>query len=222
MCLALLDGQNRYLGKAPFAPDRVPLVLVILGAIAAVFVSGSIGQALYFVFLAIGVAKLGFLVGWVLLGGLLGRGVSFFIPNLDGKTIGSVIEMLLVAVLETFTFSGLGVPPLKLNPARGIDLPDLDLGVKSPSENFCTGEPFFSPYERLLGSEHDVLHGRLRRHPFRRLVRRDRSRRNYVRQDDCSLGHVWRETPMRATRHGTIRLRRRSRGKIHVKSARAA
>ncbi|QJW96775.1 hypothetical protein [Frigoriglobus tundricola] len=84
LCLALLAGQNRYLGKAPFASGRVPLALVVLGALAAGFVSGSVGQVLYFVFLAIGIAKLGFLVGWVLLGGLLGRGVSAFIPNLDG------------------------------------------------------------------------------------------------------------------------------------------
>jgi hypothetical protein len=79
------------------------------------------------------------------------------LPNLDGKTIGSVVEMVLVAVLETSTFAGLAIPPLKINPARGVDLPDLDLGVKSPSENFCTSEPFYSAYERLLGSEHDVL-----------------------------------------------------------------
>lgn len=79
------------------------------------------------------------------------------LPNLDGKTIGSVIEMLLVAVLETHTFRRMKSPPLRINPARGIDLPDLNLGVKSPSENFCTSEPFFSAYERLIGSEHDVL-----------------------------------------------------------------
>jgi hypothetical protein len=79
------------------------------------------------------------------------------LPNLDGKTIGSVIEMLLVAVLETHIFKGLEIPPMRINPARGVDLPDLDLGVKSPSENFCTSEPFFSAYERLIGSEHDVL-----------------------------------------------------------------
>jgi hypothetical protein len=79
------------------------------------------------------------------------------LPNLDGKTIGSVVEMILVAVLETATFAGLNIPPFKINPARGVDLPDLDLGVKSPSENFCTSEPFYSAYERLLGSEHDVL-----------------------------------------------------------------
>ncbi|MEK7854621.1 MAG: hypothetical protein AAB288_00910, partial [Acidobacteriota bacterium] len=79
------------------------------------------------------------------------------LPNLDGKTVGSVVEMILVGVLETHTFKGTGAPPLKINPAKGVDLPDLDLGVKSPSENFCTSEPFFSAYERLLGSDHDVL-----------------------------------------------------------------
>ena len=79
------------------------------------------------------------------------------LPNLDGKTIGSVIEMLLVAVLEKITFQGLEIPPLRVNPARGVDLPDLNIGIKSPSENYCTSEPFFSAYERLLGSEYDAL-----------------------------------------------------------------
>ncbi len=79
------------------------------------------------------------------------------LPNLDGKTIGSVVEMLLVGILETRIFAGLSVPPLRINPARGVDLPDLDLGIKSPSENYCTSEPFFSAYERLLGSECDIL-----------------------------------------------------------------
>lgn len=55
------------------------------------------------------------------------------LPNLDGKTVGSVVEMLLVTILETWTFAELRIPPLRINPARGIDLPDLDLGVKSPS-----------------------------------------------------------------------------------------
>jgi len=86
-----------------------------------------------------------------------GLKVSHTLPNLDGKTIGSVVEMLLVAVLETHTFAGQSIPPFRINPARGVDLPDLDLGVKSPSENYCTREPFFSAYERLTGSEHDIL-----------------------------------------------------------------
>jgi hypothetical protein len=78
------------------------------------------------------------------------------LPNLDGKTIGSVVEMLLVAVIETRLFAQEKIV-LRINPARGVDLPDLNLGVKSPSENYCTSEPFFSAYERLLGGEHDVL-----------------------------------------------------------------
>ena len=78
------------------------------------------------------------------------------LPNLDGKTIGSVLEMLLVAVLETGVLKDYGLR-LKVNPARGIDLPDLDLGVKSPSKNYCTSEPFFSAYERLYGNEYDCI-----------------------------------------------------------------
>ena len=79
------------------------------------------------------------------------------LPNLDGKTIGSIIEMLFVAVLETVTFQDVEIPPLHINPARGVDLPDIDLNIKSPSQNYCTSEPFFSAYERLLGSAYDAL-----------------------------------------------------------------
>ena len=79
------------------------------------------------------------------------------LPNLDGKTVGSIIEMLFVAVLETVTFRDVEIPQLRLNPARGVDLPDLDLGIKAPSENYDTSEPFLSAYERLLGSEYDAL-----------------------------------------------------------------
>lgn len=79
------------------------------------------------------------------------------LPNLDGKTVGSVIEKLLVAVLETVTYQNMDCPNLQINPAKGVDIPQLELGIKSPSENFCTSEPFYSAYERLLGSEYDSL-----------------------------------------------------------------
>ncbi|MCI0702881.1 MAG: hypothetical protein L0241_17515, partial [Planctomycetia bacterium] len=85
LCLALVAVQNKYLGKPMFASGRVPIAVVIIGAIIAGFVSGTVGQSLYFVLVSVGVAKLGFVVGWMLLGVLLGWGVSFFIPNLDGK-----------------------------------------------------------------------------------------------------------------------------------------
>lgn len=78
------------------------------------------------------------------------------LPNLDGKTVGSVVEMLLAADVEVHVLGARKVQ-LRINPASGVDLPDLDLGIKSPSENWCTSEPFTHAYERLLGSEYDVL-----------------------------------------------------------------
>lgn len=78
------------------------------------------------------------------------------LPNFDGKTVGSVVEMLLTADLEVNLFKDKGLK-LRVNPASGVDLPDLDLGVKSPSENWCTSEPFTHAYERILGSEYDVI-----------------------------------------------------------------
>lgn len=77
------------------------------------------------------------------------------LPNLDGKTIGSVIEKLLACVLEKFVLNS--EVELHINPAKGVDIPELELGVKSPSENFCTSEPYFSAYERLVGNENDAL-----------------------------------------------------------------
>lgn len=77
------------------------------------------------------------------------------LPNLDGKTVGSVIEKLLVCVLEKYVFDSRIT--LNVNPARGVDIPELELGVKSPSTNFCTSEPYFSAYERLLGNEYDAI-----------------------------------------------------------------
>ncbi len=77
------------------------------------------------------------------------------LPNLDGKTIGSVVEKLLACVLEKDVLDS--QLELHINPAKGVDIPELNLGIKSPSENFCTSEPYFSAYERLIGNENDAL-----------------------------------------------------------------
>jgi len=80
------------------------------------------------------------------------------VPNYDGKTIGSIVEMMLLATIEKKILGGIpDLPILMINPAKGVDFPQLGLGVKSPSDNFCTSEPFFSTYERLLGNMHDSL-----------------------------------------------------------------
>src|SRR2546425_1101937 len=84
-------------------------------------------------------------------------GKSGTLPNLDGKTVGSIIEMLIVADIEKNVLRGKLATTLSINPAKGVDVPDLDLGIKSPSENWCTSEPFSNAYERLLGTEYDVV-----------------------------------------------------------------
>jgi hypothetical protein len=60
--------------------------VLLLGAAAAGFVSGSAGELVYAVLRGLHpwLGFLGRVLGWVLLGGLLGWGVSRFIPNLDG------------------------------------------------------------------------------------------------------------------------------------------
>jgi len=79
------------------------------------------------------------------------------LPYGDGKTIGSIVEKLLVCIIEKYIFEPNSPLSLSVNPARGVDVPELNLGIKSPSENMCTSEPYFSAYERLLGNEFDVL-----------------------------------------------------------------
>lgn len=78
------------------------------------------------------------------------------VPTKDGKTIGSILEKLLVCIIERYILNDFNVA-LSVNPAKGVDIPELDLGVKSPSTNFCTSEPYFSAYERLLGNEYDAI-----------------------------------------------------------------
>ncbi|HEV3386555.1 MAG TPA: hypothetical protein VG097_17190, partial [Gemmata sp.] len=100
LCLSLLMGQNRYLGRPLLARGRIPLVVVIAGAVLAGFASGSIGQSLYGLFLSIGAGSIGFLLGWILLGGLLGLGISYFVPNLDRKkaAIAGLVGGFLAAI----------------------------------------------------------------------------------------------------------------------------
>jgi predicted transcriptional regulator len=80
------------------------------------------------------------------------------LPKVGVKAVSSVIESLTVGVLETYTLKEfLGSSQLSIQPAKGVDIPEIELSIKSPSENYCTSEPFFSAYERLLGSQNDAI-----------------------------------------------------------------
>jgi hypothetical protein len=79
--LALVMGQNRYLGKPMVTPRQAAVVVV--GALAAGAVAGGVANTLYEALLhQPWLASCGRLIGWVLLGGMLGCGMSFFVPNL--------------------------------------------------------------------------------------------------------------------------------------------
>ena len=81
LSLALVIGQNRHLSR-PWLSGREAAVLFAGGGLAGV-VAGGIGQTLFALMAGANVMpEIGFLAGWLLLGGLLGRGVGFFIPNL--------------------------------------------------------------------------------------------------------------------------------------------
>ena len=78
----------------------------------------------------------------------------------NGKSIGSIVEKVVAAVIEVYLVPNIdGIEPFRvmLNPASGVDLPQIELGIKSPSENWDTSEPFFSPFERLTGNVHDCI-----------------------------------------------------------------
>jgi hypothetical protein len=82
MSIALIVGQNRYMGK-PWLTSKQASIALAGGGLAG-FVAGGIGQTLLTMLARADVLpQIGFLFGWLLLGGLLGRGVGFFIPNLQ-------------------------------------------------------------------------------------------------------------------------------------------
>ena len=82
LALFLVAGQNRYVGR-PLLSFR-ELAVIALGSLLAGVLAGGLGQFLYSLLLQARLwASLGFLAGWLLLGGLLGRGVVWFIPNLN-------------------------------------------------------------------------------------------------------------------------------------------
>lgn len=81
LTLALVGGQNRYLGRPLVSTSQA--MPILLGSAAAGAVAGAAGQIIFGLMSQVGVMpQLGFLAGWGLLGGLVGWGVCFFIPNL--------------------------------------------------------------------------------------------------------------------------------------------
>jgi hypothetical protein len=81
MALALVVTQNRYL-RRPLL-DRSQLFMVLGGGALVGLLSGGTGQILLMLLaLADFLPTVGFVIGWALLGALVGGGLAYFIPNL--------------------------------------------------------------------------------------------------------------------------------------------
>jgi hypothetical protein len=102
LAFSLFIGQNRYLHR-PWLSGGNSL-RIGAGAATSGIISGCVGQVLFFILISVGIPETGFIFGWIVLGGFLGWGVSFFIPNLDkkraavagiiGGTLGSLIFII--------------------------------------------------------------------------------------------------------------------------------
>ena len=93
--LALIVGQNLYVRRAPLSGGEA--ATGILGGLTAGIVAGATGQLLFTV--AVGISDVpllgsflgwffqvvGRIVGWAILGALVGRGLAFFVPNLEPR-----------------------------------------------------------------------------------------------------------------------------------------
>ncbi len=105
--LALIAGQNHYLRRRLLTLSEGSIGTG--GSLAAGLAAGAIGQLLFLPVAGIPILTLGGrIVGWAILGTLLGGGMSFFVPNLQknralqagaiGGTAGAIGFLLVSAV----------------------------------------------------------------------------------------------------------------------------
>jgi hypothetical protein len=84
LAFALVIGQNRYLRRNWVSTKQAALLFG--GATAVGFVAGAIGQIFYGLVNHLpALEPIGRVAGWVLLGGLMGAGMAYFIPNLPRR-----------------------------------------------------------------------------------------------------------------------------------------
>lgn len=106
--LALILGQNHYLHRRLLSPQEASLG--ILSSLSAGFVAGSIGQLIFTPLASIGVlAIVSRLIGWGILGALVGGGMAFFVPNLKlfrgliGGVFGGVFGAMAFVLITNYS-----------------------------------------------------------------------------------------------------------------------
>ncbi len=82
--MGLVIGQNRHLRRRALGPKDC--VLVVLGGLLTGLVVGAAGQTIFYVLSSVpSVAAIGRVVSWTLLGGGIGYGMGFFVPNVNRR-----------------------------------------------------------------------------------------------------------------------------------------
>ena len=108
LSVAIVGGQNRYLRRPLF--NRQQLVFLAVGGVVVGLLAGGLAQTLLMLLTAADFfPRLGFAIGWLLLGGLLGYGLAYFIPNLHGwkaSAAGSIGGLAGALVFIGVTISG--------------------------------------------------------------------------------------------------------------------
>ena len=106
--LALIVGQNHYLHRRLLSPQEASLG--ITGSLAAGFVAGSVGQLIFMPLASIPVLALfARLIGWGMVGTLVGGGMSFFVPNLNlrraliGGAIGGILGAIAFLLITNYS-----------------------------------------------------------------------------------------------------------------------
>ncbi|MFW6359885.1 MAG: vWA domain-containing protein, partial [Chroococcales cyanobacterium] len=107
--LALIVGQNHYLHRRLLSPKDGTLGTI--GGLAAGMIAGAIAQLIFLPLSTISLLEMiGRLVGWTILGVLVGGGMSFFVPNLKfnrgvlgggiGGILGAIAFLVTASVLN--------------------------------------------------------------------------------------------------------------------------
>ncbi len=105
--LALIAGQNYYLRRRLLTPQQVGMG--VAGGLMAGLVAGGVGQLLFIPFAGMPILAIGGrIIGWTILGSVVGGGMSFFVPNLQrgravqggamGGTAGAIGFLIISAV----------------------------------------------------------------------------------------------------------------------------